>query len=195
LLGGALVYALYSFVLYAFSMHHNALFFLYAAGLGLSFFGTWSVLGALGGADVRSWFSERTPRRAAGWFLAVASGVFALLWLSEEVPALMNGTVPKSIGEAGLITNPVHVLDLAIVLPAMLVAGVSLARGRTLGFWLGPVLLAFGVVLDVALVAMVVSMRFQGVPSSPAVACAMAVMGLGGATLLGLLLRALHRPG
>jgi hypothetical protein len=37
-LGGALVYSAYSFVLYAFDVHFNALFLVYCAGLGLSFF-------------------------------------------------------------------------------------------------------------------------------------------------------------
>jgi hypothetical protein len=64
----------------------------------------------------------------------------------------------KSAEDAGLITNPVQVVDLGIVLPASIVGGIALMRGRPPGYWLGPMMLAFGVVMDVALAAMTVSM-------------------------------------
>ena len=43
----------------------------------------------------------------------------------------------------GLFTNPVHVLDLSILLPALALSGVLLLRRRAAGFLLAPLLLGF----------------------------------------------------
>jgi hypothetical protein len=40
---------------------------------------------------------------------------------------------PESVAGAGLFTNPVHVIDRAIVLPAHVIAGVALLRRRPAG--------------------------------------------------------------
>jgi hypothetical protein len=53
-------------------------------------------------------------------------------WLAEVVPALLSGSVPKSIADSGLIANPVHTLDLSIVLPAFMITAVSLYLRRQL---------------------------------------------------------------
>ena len=42
-----------------------------------------------------------------------------MLWLSELIPASLSGEVPKSVTDAGLWVNPIHVLDLAVLLPGL----------------------------------------------------------------------------
>ena len=44
LLGGALLYVVYSFLLYAFAVHFNPLFLVYCAALGLGFYGLQGLL-------------------------------------------------------------------------------------------------------------------------------------------------------
>ena len=39
--------------------------------------------------------------------------------LSEIVAPMVSGTIPEALAEAGLPTNPVHVLDVAMFLPAV----------------------------------------------------------------------------
>jgi hypothetical protein len=53
-------------------------------------------------------------------------------------------------------------VDLGVVLPAFVVGGIALVRRRPLGYWLAPAMLTFGVVMDVALAAMVMSMEVHG---------------------------------
>jgi hypothetical protein len=65
--------------------------------------------------------------------------------------------VVASAADSGLITNPVEVLDLGIVLPASLIGGLALMRRRPLGYWLAPMMLAFAVVMDAALIGMSIS--------------------------------------
>jgi hypothetical protein len=163
LLAGTLIYAAYSFVLYAFFVHFGPLFFAYTAGLGLSFYAIVSLAAALQRDDVRGWFDARTSVGTTGAFTVLLGILFTLLWLSEAVPAVASGRLPQSAVDAGLITNPVHVLDLGIVLPAFVAGGVSLARKGALGYWLAPVMLAFGVVMDLALTGMVLSMRAENI--------------------------------
>jgi len=113
----------------------------WVAVLGLS---VWALIGGLASLDpvrVRSKFTGRPPLRSTSVVLIAIGSVFYLLWLSEIVPATLSGTIPEALAEAGLPTNPVHVLDLALFLPAAVVAGGLLARRRALGYVLAPVVL------------------------------------------------------
>jgi hypothetical protein len=163
-LGGALAYTTYSLVLYAFAVHFNPLFLVYSVALGLSFYALVGLVVACSREDPRSWLSTRAPRRPAGAFSIVLGLAFYALWLSEIVPALVSGGRPASLAEVGLITNPVQVLDIGIVLPAFVAGGIALVRGRRLGYWLVPVMLAFAVLMDLALVGMDVAMAARGLP-------------------------------
>ncbi len=163
LLGGAFIYAFYSFVLYALAVHFNKAFLVYCAGLGLSFFGLATIGVQLARRDVAAWFDDGAPVRLAGWTLVGIAVAFSLLWLGEVVGALLAGTPPASTVEAGLVVNPVHVLDLSLLLPGMLVAGVALLWRRALGYVLAPVMLSFALLMTAAIVGMLVAMRSWGV--------------------------------
>jgi hypothetical protein len=184
LLGGALVYLVYSSLLYAFDVHFNSLFLLYCALLGLSF---WTLAGCmlrLVRCDGTSTLAAEVPVRLTGGLLIGLAIVFYLLWLSEDVPALLRGVAPASLAEVDLPTNPVHVLDLAIVLPAMLVSGVALLRRRVLGAGLAAVMLAFAVLMIVAIGGMMVVMHVLGLGSGLAPAIVMGAVALASAVVL-----------
>lgn len=167
LYGGALIYVLYSFVLYAFDMHFNRLFFVYCGTLGLAFFALAGLAAGLLRADVAAWFDERAPARLVGVYLVVTALLFALLWLAEDVPAVLRGTPPPSLAEVGLMSNPVHVIDLSIVLPAMFIGGVALLRrsNSPLGWVLAPCMTTFSVFMTAAIGGMMIAMRARGVAS------------------------------
>jgi len=100
--------------------------------------------------------------------------------------------VPSSIVEAGAPTNPVYVMDLSIVLPLYVIAGSALLRRRPLGDWLGPVILAFGVVMAFSIGGMMVVMRMRGIEASLGVAGAMGVVSAASGAILAVLLRSLR---
>lgn len=81
--------------------------------------------------------------RFAGWFQIIAAGLIALLWLRDVVGAMIAGRTPSSAAELGLPSNPVHVLDLALFLPAVMVSGVLLLRRQPLGYRTTPAALVF----------------------------------------------------
>jgi hypothetical protein len=175
LLGGALVYTEYSLLIYTFAMHFNPLFLLYCAALGLSTFALIAAGFVIAQQDVRAWFNDAPSRLAGGWLIACAL-LFALLWLAEIVPATLQGIVPRSIVDSGLITNPIHVLDLSILLPAMLLAGVALWRNTQLGYRLAPLMLVFGVLMCSAILGMMLTMLVRGLTQDSAVALVFAVV-------------------
>jgi hypothetical protein len=163
IVGGALVYTVYSFLLYAFEVHFNSLFLVYCATLGLSSYGLLSQLTWLLHEDARSWYRGPVPARLTGIFLLVISAGFGLLWLGQVIPALAAGRDPAGVSEIGLVTNPVHVLDLSLLLPALAVTGASLLRGRPLGYALAPVMLGFNIFMPLAIAGMALVMEARGV--------------------------------
>jgi hypothetical protein len=131
---GALLYLVYAFVIYAFGVHFGLLFPAYVAVLGLA---AYALLFSFG-AGLANIGSRRSDRFAAG-LVSVIAVAFALLWLSSIISDLVAGRIPASVLETGLPTNQVHVLDLALVVPGMLISVVGSRRfGRALllGAWL-----------------------------------------------------------
>jgi hypothetical protein len=155
---GGLIYTVYTYVGYAFSVRFNPLFLVYVALLGCS---TYALIGGLVATDaaaIKAAFTERTPIKAVSIFLGVLAALFYLLWLSDAVPATLSGNPSQSLIDAGTPTNFVHVLDMAWTLPAAIIAAVSLWRGKPLGYTLAGAVLTFLVLLALAVLSMVVVM-------------------------------------
>lgn len=181
---GALIYVVYTYVIYAFHVRFNPLFLVYVALLGCSLY---ALIGGLATTDfqgVKARFTQRTPVKAVSIFLAMMSAVFYLLWLSETVPALVAGEVPQSVTDNGTPTSAVHVLDMAWILPAMALAAVWLWRKRAIGYTLAGALLTFTPLLTAAIMAMITSMILYGHPVAVGMA---AIFGIVSAASLGML--------
>ncbi len=148
---GTLLYLVYAFVVYAMAVHLNYLFGVYVAALGLS---AWAVIlhvNDLRRLDVQ--YPQGPARTRAAWVIIATGVLFAGLWLTELVPALLTGTVPASLTEAGLWVNPIHVLDLSMVLPGFILAGAAALQHREHGlFWLAP-WLAFAALMGASIIA------------------------------------------
>jgi hypothetical protein len=138
----ALAFTTYNYVIYTMSVHFGPLFVLWVAVLGLS---VYALIGGLLAVAARAPGPRLAgePRRTTGWFLVAITALFAGLWLSQIVAANAGGTVPASVTDLGVPTNPVHVIDLAIALPATALAGALLLRDRDTGRPLAALLLGF----------------------------------------------------
>jgi hypothetical protein len=140
---GVLAFTVYNYVIYTFAVPFGALFLLWLAVFGLSLY---ALIGGIGSADhkaVQSAFTRAGAVKAAAWFLIVTGLLFALLWLSEDVPALLAGKTPQSVVDMGIPTNPVHILDLSFFLPAVLITGWMLLRRKPLGYTVAPAFVVF----------------------------------------------------
>ena len=163
---GTLLYLVYAYTVYSLAVHFNQLFLVYVAAMGLS------VYAVLLSVDRLRADSRRLPpppaRMVAGCTSIAIGGLFGVLWLSELIPATVSGEVPQSVVEAGLWVNPIHVIDLAILLPALIIAGWQTLQGRATGrFFVGP-LLVFSVLMGTSIVAAMVLMTTEGVEDTSA---------------------------
>jgi hypothetical protein len=142
--GGILLFFVYTYVIYAFAVHFNQLFLFYCAGLGLSVYAlvAWFSENA---SVAPGWFDTKRSTKFPSIFLLVNGLLFYLLWLKEDLPAVWNGTVPADLSAGQFFTNPVHVLDLSLLLPAFLYAGHQLYRKRPAGYLLAPTILCFSI--------------------------------------------------
>ncbi len=166
---GALLTLLYAYVIYAFAAHFNSLFFVYVAIVGLSFYTFLSTV--LGLESDRLWprFVASTKAKAVSVYLLLVAVLFAFLWLSQDIPAIVAGKAPQSVTGNGLLTNPVHVLDLGFYLPAMIITAILLWRRKFLGYFFAIPLLVFSILTGIGIIAIDVVTGMRGMPTSPGV--------------------------
>lgn len=142
-LAGFLTANLYSYVIYAFFIHFGRLFPLYTAILGLSLYLLIYLLSSLDAGEIMRRFAGKRATHTVAAMLTVIGMLFFLTWSGQIYSELASGPPYSSLQETGLFVNPVHVLDLAAFLPALIVAGICLFRGKPLGFLLAlPLLIA-----------------------------------------------------
>jgi hypothetical protein len=129
---GALSFTVYNYAIYAFSLSFGPLFLLWVAVWGTSVFALLGSAATLPLDEVSTRFT-RAAVRLPGWFLVAAAVLFALLWLREIVPDLVAGRPSTSAAAWRVPTNPVHVLDLGVYLPAAATSGLFLLRRNRIG--------------------------------------------------------------
>ena len=173
---GVLLYLIYAYVIYAFDVHFNRLFLVYVAILGLSVYALVSLVIHLRLDELKASFSATSKARAVSVFLLVLGILFYLLWFSEEIPALLTGQIPPSVTTANVPTNPVHVLDLGLYLPAMIITAVLLWRRKLVGYLLAGPLLVFSILTGTAILAIFLVMSTREMPTSIAVEAFFAII-------------------
>jgi hypothetical protein len=149
-------YLVYTYVMYALAIQFNALFLVYVALLGCSLYALIGGLATTDFAGIKARFSRGTPLKAVSILLAVVAVVVYIMWLSEDVPALLAGEVPQGVIDSGAPTDIVYVLDMAWILPANVLTAIWLWRGRALGYALAGTLLSFLCLLVLAIMSMIV---------------------------------------
>lgn len=176
---GLLIYVVYSYVLYAFFIHFGRLFPVYVAVLGLS---TYALSGAVIHMDRRE-IARRlvgNPQAKLASVLLLVFGIlFALQWLTEIVPALLSDTVPKGVADIGAPVNPVHVLDLAFILPGMIVTAISVRKRDPLGLLFAAPLLTLSAAMGIAILSMFYAEQARGmaISAAPVVVIGTVVLG------------------
>jgi len=119
---------------------------------------------------VHKWFGEKVPTCLIGIYLIIIAVMFYLLWLKDIVPAIINNSIPNSVSVYNLLVNPVHVLDIAIALPGLIIVAVLLIKKHRLGYILTPIFLVFIIILATALVGMVVMLKVSHVSDDTSIA-------------------------
>jgi hypothetical protein len=176
--GGTVAYLVYTFLIYCFAVRFNVLFLAYCAILGLSVFSlAWFVRTQARNPAVKGLANTGFLKTTGIYFIVIAV-LFYLLWLLEIVPASLAQESPESLVEIGLITNPVQVIDLSVLLPAVFVAGVITLRGNSVASIVIPVVLVFFILMDASIAALAVVLAQKGFGGSLMVAAIMGTLGL-----------------
>ena len=134
-----LLYLVYNYAIFAFSVAMNPLTTMYIAILGLAL---WSIV--LGGREAVAGtedLADRLNRRAAGALLVATGLLFGLLWLGQIAATSTTGTLPSDLVRAGISANPVYALDLAFFLPLCALAGIGLLRRNSAAAFAFPMLI------------------------------------------------------
>lgn len=156
---GTLGYLLYTYATYAVMTAFNELYLLYVAIFGLTFFTFGGGLYHFPTAPVSRSLGDQTVWPYVALEVTVALLVGAL-WLSDIIGATFSGGTPSVLAGTGLPAPVIQSIDLAVLLPALLVTAVWLWRGRPWGLPITGVLLVKIATLGLAVLAMaVVQMR------------------------------------
>jgi hypothetical protein len=191
---GFLAFDVYNYVIYTFSIHFGPLFGIWVVVLGLCLYALIGGFLALKLEATRAQYRYGDVR-SVGWFLIVVAALFYLLWLKEIVPATLSGQASRSAAELALPTNPVHILDLAFFLPAIVLAGVLLLRDRSLGYAAAIVLLVFLILTALPILVTPFVAHARGDTAGWAVMVPIGVLAMAGGIMLARLIRPARRAG
>jgi len=172
---GTNLYLIYTYLIYCFDIHFNAFFIFYCIILGLSFYSLLPYLLRQSRIDDETILPGFYPVRLTGIYFMVIACLFACLWLSEIIPAIIQDETPAILQKTGLFTNPVHVIDLAVFLPGLFYTGVLLMQSKPFPQRITPMILVFMVLMDITIGLLTIVMNQRGVESNLLL---VAVMGL-----------------
>jgi hypothetical protein len=139
---GVLAYVVYNYAYYAFGPRFNDLFLFHIALLSMSIFALMFALSNLDSAAIAD--RLRNPRRArwiAG-FLMIVGVLQGALWLFVVLRNAVTGEVLHDIPVAG--QHLVFALDLSLLVPSLVVAGVLLWRQAPMGYVVGGAMCVMG---------------------------------------------------
>jgi len=152
LLTGALAYFLYTYTSLGFGAAYNNLFLVYTLIFSASLFGLILALLSFDVSALPSHFGPGLPRKGIGVFLIVSGVILSLIWLALSiVPALLaDKAAPEAYYYTTFITG---IIDIGMVAPALILAGILIRRNAPIGYLLASTMLIFTCILGANLTA------------------------------------------
>jgi hypothetical protein len=150
LLIGSLVYILYVYASLSLGAAYNHLFLLYVVLFGASVTALALTIQAARTRGLEQRITPSMPRKGPAIFMLASGAVTLVIWMMDPVAALIENEAPGLL-ESGT-TLVTHALDLAIIVPAAIAAGVLILRGQATGYLIAMALL----VLEAMLAPMIV---------------------------------------
>ena len=146
---GMIVYTLYNYAYATFGTAFNDVFLLHIALFSMSVFALACAIPNLDLAVIGRTFRDAIGARTIGVFLVIVGAGQGGLWIFLVVRNAITGEVLHDIPVWG--QHLVFALDLALLVPSLVLAGVLLARRRPFGFLLGTAMAVFGAVYQLNL--------------------------------------------
>jgi hypothetical protein len=146
---GMLLYAAYNYAYAAFGSTFNDAFLIHIGALSASVFALACAIPALDHVRIEEVFRNVRAAKVVGVFLVIVGVGQGLLWLFILVRNAITGEVLHDIPVSG--QHLVFALDLALLVPSLVLSGVLLARRRPFGFLFGTAMAVMGAVYQVNL--------------------------------------------
>lgn len=161
MLTGTIGYFLYSYISYSFLSMYNQLFLIYVALMSLCLFAFVLCIMSINAEGLKNSFHKKLPVGFIGGFQIFVAFMLTMLWLGKIIPALLNGGVPAGLEH--YTTLVIQAMDLGIIIPAAILAGVLLIKRNTYGYLLTSIIMVKEMTMLTALTAMIISQVVAGV--------------------------------
>ncbi len=191
LLAGTLGFFLYTYMSMCMFAAFNALFLVYVALFALSLYAFILAMMSFDLARLPEHFSPRLPRRLIAGVLFAMGAFLSLAWVGRVVPEMFPGRVAAL---ENATTRVIQAMDLALLAPVAIIAGIFLLRHSPWGYLLAPVFVMKGITMEMAVSTVVVFMALAGTPESPAIAVPFIVLMLVNLVAAVLLLKNMIEP-
>jgi hypothetical protein len=146
---GALAYGIYNYAYYVFGATFNDLFLVHIALLTLSIWGTALAVASLDVGAVAAAFRVGRAAKLVGGFLVLVGSILGGLWVLLAIRFAVTGELMADIPADGI--HLVLAIDLSLLVPALVVAGVLLWRRTGIGLVFGAVMTVMGALYQVNL--------------------------------------------
>ncbi len=163
LLIGTLGFFLYTYLSMATLTAYNPLFLVYVVLFSASLFAFVLSLMTVDVEALPRHFTQTFPRRLVLTVVFFTGGFLLIAWLGRIGGPLLQGTTPALENTTTLV---IQTLDLGVVVPLNLLAGVLLLRRSAWGYLLVSVAVLKGLTLGLGVSAMGINMALAGVPDS-----------------------------
>lgn len=163
LLAGILGYFLYTYMMFTF-IHYNSLFLAYIIIMTISLYAFILTLMSFDMEKLSFSFSDKLPIKFLAGFQIFIALTLCVLWLSDLIPALVNGSVPKALQHYHCL--PVYAMDLGLAVPTLFISAYLLIKKSPFGYLLTAIMNVKGVTLLTALTAMSIAALSEGVKFS-----------------------------
>ncbi|MDT3424736.1 hypothetical protein J2Z22_000248 [Paenibacillus forsythiae] len=192
LLVGTLGYFLYTYMSYSF-LSYNALFLVYVALMSLSLFAFILTMASFDYSLVSGRFKPGLPVRVIGAYLLFIAFAVAMLWLGKIAGSLASGAPPQGLEHYS--TMVIQAMDLGILVPVSVMAGVMLIRRKPLGYLLASVVIVKTMTLLTSISAMLAAMIRAGVHVSPVEMVLFPAFNIGMICCMAVMLKNVRREG
>ena len=163
LLTGTLGFILYTYITMCFGAAYNKFFLVYVALFSLSLYAFVLSMMSFDLKTLPDHFSEKLPRKWIAGLFFFAAAFLTLAWLGRIAPTIFGNQIPMLENVTSMF---IQAMDLGIIVPMCLLAGVLLLRREAWGYLLASVALLKFLTMGVAVSLMGLNMARVGVAVS-----------------------------